>query len=84
MTPDALGAARARLAECETSEHMPFSEAPHAEATPEASLRVDAVETRLIESALERAKSNKSLAARLLGLTRGQLYSHIEKDGLKA
>jgi len=38
----------------------------------------------LIERALERAKGNKSQAARLLGLTRAQLYSRLEKYGVEA
>ena len=33
--------------------------------------------------ALERARGNKSLAARLLGLTRRTLYSRMEKHGLR-
>jgi transcriptional regulator with PAS, ATPase and Fis domain len=41
------------------------------------------LERRLIEEALTRAKGNKSRAARLLGLPRGQLYSRLEKHGLR-
>jgi DNA-binding NtrC family response regulator len=39
-------------------------------------------ERRLIEQALSQAKGNKSKAARLLGLTRAQLYSRLEKYGI--
>ena len=35
-----------------------------------------------VEKALGQAKGNKSKAARLLGLTRAQLYSRLEKYGL--
>lgn len=50
------------------------------------SLRTDAsalptleeMERRLIDRALERAQGNKSVAARLLGITRRQLYSRLE------
>ncbi|HKW50654.1 MAG TPA: sigma 54-interacting transcriptional regulator, partial [Candidatus Eisenbacteria bacterium] len=41
------------------------------------------VERGLVEKALEQAKGNKSRAARLLGLTRAQLYSRIEKYGVQ-
>ena len=41
------------------------------------------MERGLIEKALERAKGNKSQAARLLGLTRAQLYSRLEKYGVR-
>jgi len=34
--------------------------------------------------ALARAGNNKSEAARLLGLSRGQLYARLEKHGLSA
>ena len=36
----------------------------------------------MIVSALARAGNNKSEAARLLGLSRAQLYSRLEKHGL--
>jgi DNA-binding protein Fis len=40
------------------------------------------VERGLIERALRDARGNKSRAARLLGLTRAQLYSRLDKYGL--
>jgi Nif-specific regulatory protein len=43
---------------------------------------VDAAERELIVQALARSGNNKSKAARLLGLTRAQLRSRIEKHGL--
>ena len=42
-----------------------------------------AVERNLIEKALSQAKGNKSKAALLLGLTRSQLYSRLEKHGIR-
>ena len=49
---------------------------------PEGGVDIGAVERGLLEQALTRAKGNKSKAARLLGLTRAQLYSRIEKYGV--
>jgi transcriptional regulator with GAF, ATPase, and Fis domain len=45
---------------------------------------VDAAERELIVQALARSGNNKSKAARLLGLTRAQLRSRIEKHGIAA
>ena len=36
----------------------------------------------LIEKALGESRGNKSKTARLLGLTRAQLYSRLEKHGI--
>jgi DNA-binding NtrC family response regulator len=49
---------------------------------PPGGIDLEAVERDLVIKALERAGENKSKAARLLGLTRAQLYSRIEKYGL--
>lgn len=49
-------------------------------ATPEADLlNLDDMERRLIERALDRAAGNKSKAAKMLGITRRQLYSKMER-----
>jgi len=40
------------------------------------------VEKELILRALERAKGNRSAAARLLGIARPQLYAKLEEHGL--
>ncbi len=45
---------------------------------------LDAAEREMIIEALGRAGDNKSKAARLLGLTRAQLRTRIEKHGLQA
>jgi len=49
---------------------------------PEEGIVMDELEKSLILQALERAKGNKSSAAGLLGLTRRQLYTRLEKYGL--
>jgi DNA-binding NtrC family response regulator len=50
---------------------------------PEGGLSLEALERALLLQALEKAKGNKSQAARLLGLTRRTLYSRLEKHGLR-
>ena len=50
---------------------------------PDGGLSLEALERALILSALDKAKGNKSRAARLLGLTRRTLYSRMEKHGLR-
>ncbi|MBX7183764.1 MAG: sigma 54-interacting transcriptional regulator, partial [Vicinamibacteria bacterium] len=74
-------------------EHLPVTIAPRSVAAPEAvvapgpafpagGLELNAVEKDLVEKALHKAKNNKSQAAKLLGLTRGQLYSLLRRHGL--
>jgi DNA-binding NtrC family response regulator len=71
-------------------EHLPISVAaskPAAAAsiavaaTPEA-LNLGVVERELIEKALSQVQNNKSRAAKLLGISRGQFYSLLRKHGL--
>ncbi len=71
-------------------EHLPFASArPAVVATaagialPASGLDLEDVERTLVLKALTQARHNKSRAARLLGLTRSQLYSRIEKYGLQ-
>jgi transcriptional regulator with PAS, ATPase and Fis domain len=52
-------------------------------AFPLGGVDLGAVEHRLVEKALSQAKGNKSKAARLLGLTRSQLYSRLTKHGMR-
>ncbi len=49
---------------------------------PVGGVDLEEVERSLVERALREARGNKSRAARLLGLTRAQLYSRIEKYSL--
>jgi two-component system NtrC family response regulator len=51
---------------------------------PEEGLSLEQLEKELIQKALEKARGNKSQAARLLGLTRRTLYSRMEKHGLRS
>jgi DNA-binding NtrC family response regulator len=66
-----------------TCEHLPLTLAvtPDIEAVPEAR-SLPAAEREMIAQALVRSGDNKSKAARMLGLTRAQLRSRIEKYGL--
>ena len=50
---------------------------------PAEGLSLEVLERELILKALERARGNKSQAARLLGLTRRTLYSRMERHGLR-
>ncbi|MFL6236731.1 MAG: sigma 54-interacting transcriptional regulator [Thermoanaerobaculia bacterium] len=77
-----------------TLEHLPISvgrpngtAAPQpetADAFPLGGIQLDAVERDLIAKALREAENNRSRAARLLGITRSQLYSRMQKYGLAA
>ena len=48
---------------------------------PPQGMDLGAMERRLLENAMSQTKGNKSKAARLLGLTRSQIYSRLEKHG---
>jgi transcriptional regulator with GAF, ATPase, and Fis domain len=52
-------------------------------AFPAGGVSLDGVERDLITKALQEAKNNRSRAARLLGITRSQLYSRMQKHGLE-
>ena len=49
---------------------------------PAGGVDLEAVEKTFVAKALGQTKGNKSRAARLLGLTRAQFYSRLEKYGL--
>jgi transcriptional regulator with GAF, ATPase, and Fis domain len=49
---------------------------------PAEGVQMDAVERELLQKALAKARNNKSQAAKLLGVTRGQLYSMLRRHGL--
>jgi len=73
------------------SQHLPMSGAGRVGAgapalggtLPPGGLDLNELERSLVTSALTRARHNKTRAAKLLGLTRAQLYSRIEKYGLR-
>ena len=50
---------------------------------PAGGVNLDNIERALVIKALTQARHNKTRAAKLLGLTRAQLYSRIEKYGLQ-
>jgi transcriptional regulator with PAS, ATPase and Fis domain len=74
------------------SEHLALSAQPESkaqnaaastqESQAESSSDLSAVERTMIQSALEEARFNKSIAAKKLGLTRAQLYTRIKRYGL--
>ena len=45
-------------------------------------MNLEAIERDLIKRAMAQAQNNKSVAAKLLGLPRGQLYSRLKRHGL--
>jgi transcriptional regulator with GAF, ATPase, and Fis domain len=51
-------------------------------ALPAGGVNLEAIERSLVVKALTQARHNKTRAAKLLGLTRAQLYTRIEKYGL--
>ena len=51
-------------------------------ALPAGGVNLEDIERSLVVKALNQARHNKTRAAKLLGLTRAQLYSRIEKYGL--
>ncbi|MEQ1757431.1 MAG: sigma 54-interacting transcriptional regulator [Vicinamibacterales bacterium] len=73
------------------SEHLPVPATRQAVAAPTevstvalpaGGVNLEALERSLVSRALTQARHNKTRAAKLLGLTRAQLYSRIEKYGL--
>ena len=72
-------------------EHLPVNMPRHGQAAagdetagplPPGGVNLDALERSLVLKALQQARHNKTRAAKLLGLTRAQLYSRIDKYGL--
>jgi transcriptional regulator with GAF, ATPase, and Fis domain len=74
------------------SEHLPVTgtrqaapangEPAGAATLPPGGVNLEAIERSFVIKALRQARHNKTRAAKLLGLTRAQLYSRIEKYGL--
>jgi len=87
VTRDHLPISVARPAAAEASRAVPTTSteaaagAAGALAFPAEGL-LDAVERELLEKALASARNNKTKAAKLLGLSRGQLYSLLRRHGL--
>ncbi|HVS16492.1 MAG TPA: sigma 54-interacting transcriptional regulator [Thermoanaerobaculia bacterium] len=50
---------------------------------PSGGVDLESVERDLVHKALEQAAGNRSRAARLLGITRSQLYTRLDKYGLR-
>lgn len=48
---------------------------------PDEGIKLEEVERRLLEAAIQKAGGNKTRAARLLGITRRRLYSMLERFG---
>jgi transcriptional regulator with GAF, ATPase, and Fis domain len=68
-----------------TAEHLPSRPGNGKNASPHDSVAgkgLPEVEKGLVENALKESRNNKALAARLLGITRSQLYSRIQKYGI--
>jgi len=68
-----------------TTEHLPLPGAGNGRgrsSAPAAGQRLEEVERQLVENALKDSRNNKAQAARLLGITRAQLYSRIQKYGI--
>jgi transcriptional regulator with GAF, ATPase, and Fis domain len=65
-----------------TRKSAPPSDSPTNAPLPAGGVNLDAIERSLVMKALAQARHNKTRAAKLLGLTRAQLYSRIEKYGL--
>src|SRR4029450_3525127 len=74
-----------------SSQHLPIAMAPPAvtiqvseppDAFPAAGVSLESIERDLVQKALAKARSNKSLAAKLLGVPRGQFYSLLRRHGL--
>lgn len=72
-----------------TSGHLPMAvdgQKPGAAAPPgvlpPGGIDLEGVEREYVRKALEQTGNNRSKAARLLGITRAQLYSRLEKYGL--
>jgi transcriptional regulator with GAF, ATPase, and Fis domain len=68
-----------------TAEHLPPARAGNGKGAANGSVpgqSLGDIERHLVENALKDARQNKALAARLLGISRSQLYSRIQKYGI--
>jgi transcriptional regulator with GAF, ATPase, and Fis domain len=62
----------------------PGGDAATAAAFPPGGVNLEMVERDLIAKALQEARNNRSRAARLLGISRSQLYYKLQKHGIEA
>jgi transcriptional regulator with GAF, ATPase, and Fis domain len=69
------------VASLSTDQHLESLTAS-ADAFPLEGVNLETLERELVEKALARARNNKSQAAKLLGLPRGQFYSLLRRYGL--
>jgi transcriptional regulator with PAS, ATPase and Fis domain len=74
--PPEVGSGKARPATATTADP--------AAAFPPGGVDLEVVERDLIAKALHEARNNRSRAARLLGITRAQLYYRMQKHGLES
>jgi transcriptional regulator with PAS, ATPase and Fis domain len=65
-----------------TAAPAPAGDVNGSPALPAGGVNLEAIERSLVIKALAQARHNKTRAAKLLGLTRAQLYTRIEKYGL--
>jgi transcriptional regulator with GAF, ATPase, and Fis domain len=68
-----------------TSEHLPLPRSGNGNgrgSAPVAGQSLEEVERELVANALADARNHKAKAARLLGITRAQLYSRLQKYGI--
>jgi transcriptional regulator with GAF, ATPase, and Fis domain len=75
IQPDHLGFAAAPARRDAQPAAAPLAEGP----LPAEGVDLEAIERSLVQRALEQSAGNKSKAARLLGLTRAQLYTRVDK-----
>jgi Nif-specific regulatory protein len=66
-----------------TSQRPPQGQPPSSGTLAAGAMNLGEIERSLVVNALAQARYNKTRAAKLLGLTRAQLYSRIEKYGLE-
>jgi transcriptional regulator with PAS, ATPase and Fis domain len=70
-----------------TAEHLPTPRAGNGNGAGTPGLSsgqsLEDVEKGLVENALRESRNNKTLAARLLGITRSQLYTRLARHGLR-
>ena len=67
-----------------TTDHLPLPRGGNGRGSvsPGVGQTLEDVERHLVENALKDARNNKAQAARLLGITRAQLYSRLQKYGI--